>query len=60
MDELDQAEFYESSFRDNQISRIRQSVTEIKPEFECRECGEVTNGARWCSKECCDTWSKRK
>ena len=29
------------------------------PEHECRECGDPTDGARWCSKSCCDTWSQR-
>lgn len=29
-------------------------------EFECRECGKDTGGARWCSGSCRDVWCLRE
>lgn len=29
-------------------------------EYECRECGAETTGARWCSGQCRDVWCRRE
>jgi hypothetical protein len=31
----------------------------IPLEWHCRECDAPTNGARWCSADCCKVWQAR-
>lgn len=60
-DECDAAEAIEQLERDVMMSRASAAANAAIPlEFECRECGEATTGARWCSKDCCKLWQERK
>ena len=59
-DEIDAASDYEQSERDRQIAKAHAAATaEIPLEYECRTCGDSTNGARWCSKSCCEDYERR-
>lgn len=59
-DEIDAASDYEQSERDRQIAKAHAAATaEIPLEYVCRECGEETTGARWCSRSCCEIWTRR-
>lgn len=60
VDFADDAEKYEQDERDRQIAKAHAAATaEIPLEYECRTCGDSTNGARWCSRECCADYEKR-
>lgn len=59
-DEIDVASDYEQNERDRQIAKARAAATaEIPIEYKCRECGEPTQGSRWCSQSCCEDYARK-
>ena len=36
-----------------------KAAVPIPIEYECRECGAETKGARWCSGPCRDQWCRK-
>jgi coproporphyrinogen III oxidase len=41
------------------LARVRLQMSEEPVEFhkECKNCGEPTEGTKFCSKSCCDDWT---
>lgn len=61
MDIIDQAERHEQQSRDIAIRNAQAAkIDTSNPSGYCWTCDEPTgNDRRWCSRECCDIWSKR-
>lgn len=59
-DECDVTDVALESAMERAAKEISKMAAIVPPlEYECRECGDPTRGSRWCSKSCCETWSKR-
>ena len=60
-DECDIAEATEQIERDALFSMARKAVlVPIPVEYQCRECGDATDGRRWCNSDCCRAWQQRQ
>ena len=60
-DPLDVAQSVEQAERDRNIAAASRMANQpIQVEHECRQCGELTNGARWCSADCRDMWDLKQ
>ena len=56
MDEADLGNESAMDIQDKAIAAVRGRVKPILLEYECRECGDPTTGARWCGVSCCRSW----
>ena len=57
-DPLDVAANVEQAERDRNIAAASALANRPIPvEYVCRQCGEPTIGARWCSQTCCFDWT---
>ena len=61
MDESDMATMREEIARSSAIANASALANMALPKVrKCLECGEKTNGKRWCDSDCESTYNQRK